>query len=110
MGTKLDIKFRLKQRKIRDPKTGLNVQSSRNVLITMRVVYGTINMELTTGYHINLDCWDTKNGVAIGASDGKSADEINNGLTRLSKSIKDTVLYFEEKRKNRRQTSSRLPT
>ena len=40
MGTKLDIKFRLKQRKIRDPKTGLNVQSSRNVLITMRVVYG----------------------------------------------------------------------
>ena len=35
----------------------------------------------------------------VGASDGKSADEINNGLTRLSKSIKDTVLYFEEKRK-----------
>lgn len=98
MGTKLDIKFRLKQRKIRDPKTGLNVQSSRNVLITMRVVYGTISMELTTGYHINLDCWDTKNGVAIGASGGKSADEINNGQTRLSKSIKDTVLYFEEKR------------
>ena len=55
METKLDIKFRLKQRKVKDPETGMSVQSTRNVLITMRVVYGTISMEFTTGYHVNVD-------------------------------------------------------
>ena len=99
METKLDIKFRLKQRKVKDPETGMSVQSTRNVLITMRVVYGTISMEFTTGYHVNADCWDAKKGFAIGASDGKSADEINGGLARLAKSIRDTAQLFEEKEK-----------
>ena len=99
METKLDIKFRLKQRKVKDPETGMSVQSTRNVLITMRVVYGTISMEFTTGYHVNVDCWDAKKGFAIGASDGKSADEINGGLARLAKSIRDTAQLFEEKEK-----------
>jgi integrase len=99
METKLDIKFRLKQRRVIDPGTGRSVQSTKNVLITMRVVYGTISMEFTTGYHANVDCWDAKNGFAIGASDGKSADEINSGLARLAKSIRDTAQLFEEKEK-----------
>ena len=99
METKLDIKFRLRQRKVKDSETGMSVQSTRNVLITMRVVYGTISMEFTTGYHVNVDCWDAKKGFAIGASDGKSADEINGGLARLAKSIRDTAQLFEEKEK-----------
>ena len=106
METKLDIKFRLKQRKVKDPETGMSVQSTRNVLITMRVVYGTISMEFTTGYHVNVDCWDAKKGFAIGASDGKSADEINGGLARLAKSIRDTAQLFEEKEKNGQKPKS----
>ena len=54
METKLDIKFRLKQRRVVDRETGKSVQSTKNVLITMRVVYGRLSMEFTTGYHINV--------------------------------------------------------
>ena len=40
METKLDIKFRLKQRRVVDRETGESAHSTKNVLITMRVVYG----------------------------------------------------------------------
>ena len=99
METKLDIKFRLKQRLVTDPVTGKTVHSTRNVLITMRVVYGKLSMEFTTGYHINVECWDAISGFAVGASDGKSADEINNGLAWLAKSIRETAQLFDEKEK-----------
>ena len=99
METKLDIKFRLKQRLVTHPVTGETVHSTRNVLITMRVVYGKLSMEFTTGYHINVECWDAISGFAVGASDGKSADEINNGLAGLAKSIRETAQLFDEKEK-----------
>ena len=67
METKLDIKFRLKQRLVTHPVTGETVHSTRNVLITMRVVYGKLSMEFTTGYHINVECWDAISGFAISA-------------------------------------------
>ena len=99
METKLDIKFRLKQRRVVDRETGESAHSTKNVLITMRVVYGRLSMEFTTGYHINVECWDSISGIAVGASDWKSADEINTGLGRLAKSIRETAMLFDEKEK-----------
>ena len=99
METKLDIKFRLKQRRVVDRETGESAHSTKNVLITMRVVYGKLSMEFTTGYHINVECWDSISGIAVGASDGKSADEINTGLGRLAKSIRETAMLLDEKEK-----------
>ena len=49
-------------------------------------------MEFTTGYHINVECWDSISGIAVGASDGKSADEINTGLGRMAKRTNPTHL------------------
>ena len=49
------------------------------------------------GYHIDEECWDAKAQYAIGGSNGKSADEINGGLMRLSRYAHDTVNLFMEK-------------
>lgn len=94
MKKNVDIKFRLRFRRIKDSATGESVMGSKNVLITMRVAYGSLRMEFTTGYHIDEECWDAKAQYAIGGSNGKSADEINGGLMRLSRYAHDTVKQF----------------
>ena len=97
MKKNVDIKFRLRFRRIKDSATGESVMGSKNVLITMRLAYGSLRMEFTTGYHIDEECWDAKAQYAIGGSNGKSADEINGGLMRLSRYAHDTVNLFMEK-------------
>ena len=97
MKTNVDIKFRLRQRRVNDPATGMRVMGSKKVLITMRVNYELMRMEFTTGYHIDEECWDARAGYAIGGCYGKSADEINGGLMRLSRYVHDTVNLFYEK-------------
>lgn len=71
MATKTDIKFRLKPRMIKDRRTGEKVTDPENALITMRVTYGTMRMEFSTGIHIIMECWDSWSEQAIGSSYGK---------------------------------------
>ncbi len=51
MKKNVDIKFRLRFRRIKDSATGESVMGSKNVLITMRVAYGSLRMEFSTGGH-----------------------------------------------------------
>ena len=99
METRFDIKFRLRPRRIKDSVTGESIQSTKNVLITMRVSYGANRIEFTTGYHINADCWDVNGGYAIGAGNGMSSDEINGGLAKHAKCAKKVFELFNEKEK-----------
>lgn len=50
MEAKLEIKFRLKQRKSISARNGGYGFNTENTLITMRVTYNTMRMEFTTGY------------------------------------------------------------
>ena len=99
METKFDTKFRLRQRRVKDPVTGKSAFSQKNVLITMRVTYGTMRLEFSTGYHINTECWDAEGCYAIGAGNGMSADEINGGLARMARCARDVANLFAEKEK-----------
>jgi integrase len=99
METRFDIKFRLKPRRVKVPATGEIVQSTKNVLITMRVTYGATRFEFSTGYHINADCWDSDGGYAIGAGNGMSSDEINGGLAKFAKCAKRVFELYDEKEK-----------
>ena len=96
-GNIIDVKFRLKVRKKANPLNGLKEECFRNVLITMRVCYMSNRMEFSTGYHIDAFRWDEKAQLAIGPSrDGKSADEINNGIADLASAAYQTAKVFEE--------------
>lgn len=99
METRFDIKFRLKPRRVKVPATGEIVQSTKNVLITMRVTYGATRFKFSTGYHINADCWDSDGGYAIGAGNGMSSDEINGGLAKFAKCAKRVFELYDEKEK-----------
>ncbi len=96
MKQKLEVKFRLRPRRAKNPVTGEIVQTTKNVLITMRVYYAGLELEFTTGYHVNVDCWDAKTGVAIYGCNGMSADDINNRLAKLTKYAIETVQLFRE--------------
>ncbi len=96
MRKQFDVCFRLKPRRVKDPVTGESIQSTKNVLVTMRVYYKGISLEFSTGYHVNTDCWDIDAGFAIGASNGMSADEINSGLAQFTKCVNETVQLFKE--------------
>ncbi len=97
MNENLDVKFRLKTRKKINPRTGLKEENKQNVLITMRVCYMSNRMEFSTGYHIDAFRWNEKSQLAIGPSrDGKSADEINNGIANLTSAAFETAKIFEE--------------
>ena len=98
MEAKLEIKFRLKQRKSISAQNGGYGFNTENTLITMRVTYNTMRMEFTTGYHIDTCYWDATAGKAIGnGSDGKSAEEINRGLSDLAFAARATAVMFSER-------------
>ena len=98
MSNQVDVKFRLKQRKAKGSQSG-NL-TTENVLITMRVTYLSMRLEFSTGYHIDALRWDQKSERAIGPNrDGQSADEINGGIMRLARNVRDAARMFEEMEK-----------
>ena len=100
MDNQVDVKFRLKQRKVRGSQSKREGLSTENVLITMRVTYLSMRLEFSTGYHIDVLRWDQNAERAIGPNrDGQSADEINGGIMRLARNVRDTAHMFEEMEK-----------
>lgn len=100
MDNQVDVKFRLKQRKVRGSQSERKGLSTENVLITMRVTYLSMRLEFSTGYHIDVLRWDQNAERAIGPNrDGQSADEINGGIMRLARNVRDTAHMFEEMEK-----------
>lgn len=59
-----------------------------------------MRLEFSTGYHIDVLRWDQNAERAIGPNrDGQSADEINGGIMRLARNVRDTAHMFEEMEK-----------
>ena len=59
-----------------------------------------MRLEFSTGYHIDALRWDQNAERAIGPNrDGQSADEINGGIMRLARNIRDAARMFEEMEK-----------
>lgn len=97
MKKNVDIKFRLKFRKKFNPDTGTMDSITKNVLITMRVLYKSMRMEFSTGYHIDALRWDERTQFAIGPnSDGMSADEINLGILQLSRNVREAAAIYDD--------------
>lgn len=97
---KLDVKFRLKQRKLKGSLLNEGGMTTENVLITMRVTYLSMRLEFSTGFHIDVTCWDSESECATGPNrEGQSADEINGGLMRLARNIKSAARMYEEMEK-----------
>ena len=89
----LKIKFRLKSRKLTGSSNFVNVP---NALITMRIAYKSVRMELSTGLHVDSLRWDDFAQVAIGPNrEGMSADLINASIMNLVKNAQDTVEIYE---------------
>ena len=89
----LKIKFRLKSRKLTGSSNFVNVP---NALITMRIAYKSVRMELSTGLHVDSLRWDDFAQVAIGPNrEGMSADQINASIMNLVKNAQDTVEIYE---------------
>ena len=78
MKTKVDVKFRIRPQRVKNATEGLEVQSGGKHLVTMRVVFNSLRMEFSTGYHVNAKNWDQEAGCSVGID--KSDYEINNGL------------------------------
>ena len=81
MGTKVVVKFRIKPRRAKAPATGKSKSSTENLLITMRVTYGGLRMEFSTGFSIDAGKWDAKEGRSIGKDE--SDNKINDGLMQI---------------------------
>ena len=97
MKKNVDIKFRLKFRKKFNPETGTMDTIMKDVLITMRVFYKSMRMELSTGYHIDALRWDERSQLAIGPnSNGMSADEINLGILQLSRNAREAAAIYDD--------------
>ena len=97
MATKRDIKFRLKPRLFKDPITGVKVVDKSDALITMRLTYGSMRMEYSTGVRINMACWESTTGTAFAPNNGRPASEINSELAVMARSAYDTFNLFDEK-------------
>ena len=95
MGTKVIVKFRIKPRRAKNPATGKSKSSTENLLITMRVTYGALRMEFSTGYNIDAGKWDAKEGQSIGKDESDS--KINDGLMQMLSHVHNTVDYFRVK-------------
>ena len=66
----------------------------------MRVTFLSMRLEFSTGYHIDALRWDQQSERAIGPNrDGQSADEINGGIMRLARNVRDAAKMFEEMEK-----------
>ena len=97
MKKNVEIKFRLKFRKKFNPETGTMDTIMKDVLITMRVLYKSMRMELSTGYHIDALRWDERSQLAIGPnSNGMSADEINLGILQLSRNAREAAAIYDD--------------
>ena len=95
MGTKVVVKFRIKPRRAKAPATGKSKSSTENLLITMRVTYGGLRMEFSTGFSIDAGKWDAKEGRSIGKDE--SDNKINDGLMQIVSHVHYTVDYFRVK-------------
>ena len=95
MGTKVIVKFRIKPRRANAPATGKSKSSTENLLITMRVTYGALRMEFSTGYNIDTGKWDAMEGRSIGKDE--SDEKINDGLMQMVSHVHNTVDYFRVK-------------
>ena len=95
MKTIVDVKFRIKPKRVNDPVSGKEIVSAKHLLITMRVRYGSMRLEFSTGYNIDAEFWDAKAGHSIGM--GETDHEINNGLKKMVSYVRDTVTLFMEK-------------
>lgn len=76
MKTIVDVKFRIKPKRVNDPVAGKEVVSAKHLLITMRVRFGSMRLEFSTGYNIDAEFWDAKAGHSIGMG------EIDHDFTR----------------------------
>ena len=97
MNNDLVVRFRVKNR---NNRTLSNVQKgiSKDEVITMRIYYNTLRMELSTGLRVDPVRWDDNTQSAIGPSrDGTSADKINQGLANLNKIANEVATIFEER-------------
>ena len=93
----VDIIFRLKYRKKINPDNGLMERITQNVLITMRITYKSMRIELSTGYHIDALRWDDKSQIVLGPNrEGLSADEINLGLMQLSRNVNEAAKLYDD--------------
>ena len=106
MGTKVIVKFRIKPRRAKNPATGKSKSSTENLLITMRVTYGALRMEFSTGYNIDAGKWDAKEGQSIGKDESDS--KINDGLMQMLSHVHNTVDYFRVKEIEPTQGHSKL--
>lgn len=89
----LKVKFRLKSRKLTSSTTLTNVP---NALITMRISYKSLKLELSTGCHIDSLRWNETAQVAVGPNrDGMTAEEINARIMTLAKYVNDVVEIYE---------------
>ena len=71
---------------------------SKDEVITMRIYYNTLRMELSTGFRVDPVRWDDNTQSAIGPSrDGTSAEIINQGLANLNKIANEVATIFEER-------------
>ena len=95
MKTKIDVKFRIRPLRGKKGAEGLAMQSDRKHLVTMRIVFNSLRMEFSTGYHVNATNWDQEAGCSVGID--KSDYEINNGLMLMVGYVRDTVSLFMEK-------------
>ena len=95
MGTKVIVKFRIRPRRAKAPATGKSMSSTENLLITMRVTYGGLRMEFSTGYNIDAGKWDAKEGRSTGKDESDS--KINEGLMQMVSHVHNTLDYFRVK-------------
>lgn len=95
MKTKVDVKFRIRPQRVKNATEGLEVQSGGKHMVTMRVVFNSLRMEFSTGYHVNAKNWDQEAGCSVGID--KSDYEINNGLMLMVSYVRDTISLFMEK-------------
>ena len=67
-----------------------------NALITMRISYKSLKLELSTGCHIDSLRWNEIAQVAVGPNrDGMTAEEINARIMTLAKYANDVVDIYE---------------
>ena len=83
MNNDLVVRFRVK---IRNNRTLSNVLKgiSKDEVITMRIYYNTLRMELSTGFRVDPVRWDDNTQSAMGTSrDGTSAEKLVRGANSL---------------------------
>ena len=98
MNQNLQIRFRLKERKVSGQSADLKGNSGKDALITMRIYYQSMRIEYSTGYRVDVLRWDDIAQCATGPSrDGTSAEAINLGIMQLAKDAREVATIFEEK-------------